>query len=231
MDGQAKAIDYLTGALPKLFTQADAAALEDKLRPAEVRAFLTRMRRMLSGPEGMVLKSVVAADPIGSSALVLAKVLPLQTGFGDAQLVDGLITSGDGRHALILAEPRFASSNSGESQALVADLLGVARAVEREFPGAHVAIGGGHRMSVDNATLIKNDATRCIVISMTAMLALCLTAFRRPWQAVTAFLPSLLGTLAGAIVLAIWNNPVSAIATGFATIAIGITVDYAIHVI
>jgi predicted exporter len=33
------------------------------------------------------------------------------------------------------------------------------------------------------------------------------------------------------VVLALWNNHLSAIATGFATIAIGITVDYAIYVI
>ena len=229
--GQAKVIDYLTGALPNLFTADDAKALEKKLEPDDVREFLTVMRRKLAGLEGMVLKDVVAADPVGSSALVLKKVMPLQTGFGDAQIVDGRITSGDGRHVLILAEPKFASSNSGESEALVADMLRVARAVERELPGVHVAITGGHRMSVDNATLIKGDATRCIFLGMAAMLVLCLTAFRRRWLATVAFLPSFFGTLVAGVVLAIWNNHVSAIATGFATIAIGITVDYAIYVI
>lgn len=231
MGGQAKVVDYLTGALPTLFTEADAKALEEKLGPADVRDFLTAMRRKLAGPEGMVLKTVVAADPIGSSALVLNKVLPLQTGFGDAQLVDGRITSSDGRHVLILAEPKFPSSNSGESEALVAELLRVARAVEQELPGVRVAITGGHRMSLDNATLIKGDATRCILLGMGAMLLLCLTAFRRRWLAAVAMLPSLFGTLMAGVVLALWSDHVSAIATGFATIAIGITVDYAIYVI
>src|SRR5262249_4410038 len=68
---QTKVINYLTGALPNLFTEADAAALEKKLEPAEIRSYLTTMRRKLSGPEGMVLKDVVAADPIGSTSLVL----------------------------------------------------------------------------------------------------------------------------------------------------------------
>jgi len=231
MGGQAKVIDYLTGALPNLFTAADAGALEQKLEPAGVREYLTVMRRKLAGPEGMVLKNVVAADPIGSSALVINKAVPLQTGFGDAQIVDGRITSGDGRHVLILAEPKFSSSNSGESVALVADMLQVARAVEKEIPGVHVAITGGHLMSVDNATLIKGDGKRCVLLGMAAMLVLCLTAFRRRWLATVAFLPSLFGTLVAAAVLAIWNNHISAIATGFATIAIGITVDYAIYVI
>ena len=40
MGGQAKVIDYLTGALPNLFTAADASALEQKLEPAGVRESL-----------------------------------------------------------------------------------------------------------------------------------------------------------------------------------------------
>jgi 1-acyl-sn-glycerol-3-phosphate acyltransferase len=229
--GQQKVIDYLTGALPNLFTEADAQALTPKLEPAKVREYLTVMRRKLGGMEGMVLKDVVAADPIGMSALVVNKVLPLQTGFGDGQIVEGRITSGDGRHVLLMAEPKFSSSNSRDSVVLVADLLRMRDDVEKQFPGVHVAITGGHRMSVDNASLIKGDATRCIFLGMAAMLILCVTAYRRKWLAVVTFLPSLFGTLMAGAVLMLWDNHLSAIATGFATIAIGITVDYGIYVV
>ncbi len=231
VSGQHKVLDFLTGALPNLFTETDAKALAPKLQPAQVREYLTIMRRKLAGPEGMVLKDVVAADPVGSSELMLAKVMPLQTGFGDAQIVDGRITSSDGQHVLLMAEPKFPSSNSGQSEVLVTDMAGVAHEVEKAFPGMHVAITGGHLMSVDNARLIKGDATRCIFLGMAAMLVLCLTAFRRRWLALVAFLPSLIGTLLAGVVLAVGQRHLSAIATGFATIAIAITVDYAIYVI
>jgi predicted exporter/1-acyl-sn-glycerol-3-phosphate acyltransferase/ubiquinone/menaquinone biosynthesis C-methylase UbiE len=226
-----KVMDFVTGALPNLFTEADAAALTNKLNPAKIREYLTKMRRDLAGMQSMVLKQMVAADPILMTELVGNKVLPLQTGFGDAQIVEGRITSGDGNHVLLMAEPSFGSSNSKASEALVADLLSAARDVEKHFPGVHIAITGGHRMSVDNATLIKHDARRCILLGMAAMLVLCLTAYRRRWLASVTFLPSLFGTLMAGVVLAIWHNQLSAIATGFATIAIGITVDYAIYVI
>ena len=231
LGGQKRAVDLLTGSLPNLFTAEDATALAGKLEPAEIRSYLTVMRRKLAGPEGMVLKDVVPADPIAMSALVLRKVLPLQTGFGDTRLEDGRIVSHDGRHALIMAEPSFPSSNSGQSTALVADLLGLAATVERAFPGVHVAITGGHRMSVDNATLIKGDATRCILLGMGVMLVLCLAAYRRRWLALVTFLPSFVGTLVSGVVLALGQKHLSAIATGFGAIAIGITVDYAIHVL
>src|SRR5271155_3233203 len=105
-------INFLTGALPNLFTEADALALKKKLETNSVRAFLTEKRRQLAGPEGMVLKDVVAADPIGLSALVIAKVVPLQTGFGDAHVEDGRLTSSDGRHVLLMAEPKFPPADS-----------------------------------------------------------------------------------------------------------------------
>lgn len=229
--GHQKVVGFLTGALPNLFTEADALALAPKLEPREVREYLTVVRRKLGGMEGMVLKDVVAADPVGMSALVVKKVLPLQTGFGDGQIMDGRITSGDGRHVLLMAEPKFTSSNSRDSVALVADFLRTRDAVEKQFPGVRVAITGGHRMSVDNAVLIKGDATRCIFLGMTAMLVLCVTAYRRKWLAIITFLPSLFGTLIAGAVLLLWDNHLSAIATGFATIAIGITVDYGIYVV
>ena len=231
MGGQQKVIGFLTGALPDLFTEADAKILTKKLDPDAVRKYLTVMRRKLSGSEGMVLKDVVAADPIGMSALMVAKVLPLQTGFGDGQIVDGRITSGDGRHVLLMLEPKFTSADSRNSVALVADMLRVAHNVENQIPGVHVAITGGHRMSVDNSTLIKSDASRCIFLGVAAMLVLCITSYRRKWMATITFLPSIFGTMIAGAVLMLWDNHLSAIATGFATIAIGITVDYGIYVV
>ena len=111
------------------------------------------------------------------------------------------------------------------------DLLQLVRGIERQFPGVHVAITGGHRMSVDNAAIIRADAVRCISIGTVAMLTLCLIAYRRRWLTLVTFLPSFFGTLMAGVVLAFWQEHLSAIALGFASIAIGVTVDYAIHVI
>lgn len=229
--GLGKVVGFLTGAFPNLFTEADAAALTDKLAPASIREHLTSMRQKLAGPEGMVLKNVVAADPIGFTPLMAAKALPLQAGFGGAQIVDGRITSGDGRHVLMVVEPNFGSSDSRLSAGLMQEISRVVRAVEAEFPGVHVAITGGHRMALDNATLLRRDAMRCLTLAVSAMFILCFTAYRRRWLATVTFLPSLFGTAIAGAVLALTDDHVSAIATGFASMAIGITVDYGIYVV
>lgn len=231
MHGQRKALDFLTGALPDLFTAGDAKALEAKLEPGQVREYLTAMRRRLAGPEGMLLKDIIPADPLGMSGLVLNKLLPLQTGFGDAKMEDGRILSADRRHVLILAEPNFPSADSKAAATLMAELERVIASVEKDFPGVHVAMTGGHRMAVDNATIIKADASRCIAIGTAGMAVLCLVGYRRRWLALVTFLPSLFSTLVAGVVLALWDPHLSAITTGFASIALGITVDYAIYII
>ncbi len=231
ISGVNKSLGLLTSSLPDLLTEADVPALAAKLATNEVRQYLTEMRRRLATQEGMIIKDIIPVDPIGMSSLVYEKVLPLQTGFGDAKTVDGRITSGDGRHVLILAEPAFSSSNSKDSVALVAKMVQLKHDIEARYPGIHVAITGGHRMSVDNASLIKGDAQRCIFLGMGAMLVLCLSAYRRKWLSFVTFLPSLFGTLMAAAILVLWDRHLSAIATGFATIAIGITVDYGIYIV
>jgi len=229
--GQRTVVNFLTGALPNLFTEADIQPLAAKLDTNSIRAFLTQSRRKLSGPEGMVFKDVIAADPVGMSALVIAKAVPLQTGFGDAHVEDGRLTSSNGCHVLLMAEPKFPSADSIRSAVLVAQMLRSARAVEAAFPGTHIAITGGHRMAQDNATLLRGDGTRCMVLALSAMFLLCFTAYRRRWLAMVTFLPSLFGTLIAGTVLVLWTDHVSAIAVGFASMAIGITVDYGIYVV
>src|ERR1044071_2010054 len=54
--GQQKIVNYLTGALPNLFTDPDAKALAINLQPTEIRDYLKVIRQKLAGPEGMVLK-------------------------------------------------------------------------------------------------------------------------------------------------------------------------------
>ena len=110
-------------------------------------------------------------------------------------------------------------------------MLQAASEVETAYPGVHVAITGGHRMSLDNATLLRRDAMHCMTLALSAMFILSFTAYRRRWLAVVTFLPSLFGTLAAGAVLAVVDEHLSAIAICFACMAIGITVDYGIYVV
>ena len=231
LGNQRGVINFLTGALPNLFTAEDEKLLGEKITTNSVHEFLTVMRRKLAGPEGMLLKDVVAADPIGMSALVLPKLLPLQSGFGGAHIEDGRLTSSNGLHVLIVAEPKFAAADFKNTAPLIAQMVTAARTVETNFPGARVAITGGHRMSLDNATQIRRDSVRCVIIAFNAMFILCFIAYRRHWLAAVTFLPSLFGTIVAGAVLALVDEHISAIAIGLASMALGITVDYGIYVV
>ena len=214
MGNQRQVIGLFTGSLPTLFTADDEKALADKLDTNSIRDYLNVMRRKLSGPEGMVLKDIVAADPIGMSGLVVPKLLPLETGLGGAHVEDGRLLSSNGLHILVVAEPKTPSSDTKGNAVVIGDLLQAAHEVETNFPGTHVAITGGHRMSLDNATLIRRDSVRCVIIAVNAMFLLCFLAYRRRWLAAITFLPSLFGSIIAGAVLAMVDKELSAIAIG-----------------
>jgi 1-acyl-sn-glycerol-3-phosphate acyltransferase len=221
----------MTGSLPNLFTADDEKILASKLETNSIADYLGSMRRKLAGPEGMLLKDVLAHDAIGMSAIIFPKILPLQTGFGGAHVDDGRLVSSNGNDVLLVAEPKFHSSDSRQSAVIVGDMLRAARETETNFPGARVAITGGHRMALDNSTLIWHDSVRCLIIAFAAMFILCFTAYRRHWLAMVTFLPSLFGTFIAGAVVALVDKHVSGIAIGLASMALGITVDYGIYVV
>jgi uncharacterized protein len=228
---QAQIIGLMTGSLPNLFTADDEKILASKLETNSIADYLGSMRRKLAGPEGMLLKDVLAHDAIGMSAIIFPKILPLQTGFGGAHVDDGRLVSSNGNDVLLVAEPKFHSSDSRQSAVIVGDMLRAARETETNFPGARVAITGGHRMALDNSTLIWHDSVRCLIIAFAAMFILCFTAYRRRWLAMVTFLPSLFGTFIAGAVVALVDKHVSGIAIGLASMALGITVDYGIYVV
>ena len=94
-----------------------------------------------------------------------------------------------------------------------------------------IAITGAHRSALDNATMIREDAMRTSVIATVAVLALMLAVFRRRWLALLGLLPTVFGALGAIVVFYLTGEAVSAVALGFGSILIGVTVDYGIYVI
>jgi uncharacterized protein len=219
--------------LPLLLTKADLQTLEKKLKPEAIRGRLQWFRKNLSQPHGLMLQETLRADPVGLADPVLAHLRALQTSAGDGRLSGGLITSADGRHVLITAVPVFRPSETKRSRKLVPELLREARKVESAFPAGviRVSVSGGHRVALDNATMIQTDSTRTSIFATTAVAALMLVAYRRRWLSLLGLLPTAFGGLAAILAFYLSGEAVSGIAIGCGSILIGVTVDYGIYVL
>jgi len=224
----------LQSKLPNLLsTPEEYVALAKSIEAESIRNRLQWLRRALTQPQGFMVKDIARIDPIGLASAVMHRLKSVQAGFGSTRIEDGRIVSGDGRHVLITAMPLFPSSDCERSAPLVKALLASAKAVDDEFRkyGVHVSIGGGHRIGLDNSRLIRQDAGRALCVAAIAMFLLALVSYRRRWLALLTLIPTVVGaTVAGAI-LSLIGTQISGVAIGCGTILLGITVDYAIHVL
>ncbi|MCC7374797.1 MAG: MMPL family transporter [Verrucomicrobiales bacterium] len=212
----------------------------EALRGAEVRwgtnaleARLTWLKKALAQPQGMVLKEVAASDPVGLGDVVSERLRSLQAGLSDVRIVEGRLTSLDGRHVLMSAAPEFRSSEVGKSAPLIERVLAAAREVERGFPGGavRVSITGAHRTSLDNAQMIRRDTAVTSGMSMLLIALLVMFTFRRRWLAPLSLLPTALGALGAMVAMHAVADTVSAVALGCGSILAGVTVDYGSYVL
>lgn len=220
--------------LPNLIrTDDEYRRLSESITTNAIQTRLNWIRQSLTQPQGFVVKDIARIDPVGLSTIVMQRMAGVQAGMGDAHIVEGRVVSGDNKHVLIRALPNFETSDLEKSRTLVAALLDAAATVENSASNqhVHVAIGGGHRVGLDNSRLIKRDVKRAVSIAVVAMFVLSSFAYRRRWLAIITLLPTFVGaSLAGSLLFVI-GAKVSGIAIGCGTILLGITVDYAIHVI
>ena len=220
--------------LPSLLGSPEAyETLAQSILPEAMVARLAWLRQALAQPQGFVVTDVARVDPLGLGTSVMKRLQSVHGGVGDTRIVDGRIVNHDGCHVLITAMPRFSSANIERSGVMIEALLADARAVERAFPAhkIHVAIGGGHRIGLDNSRLVRRDPGRAVSIAAIAMVLLSFLAYRRRWLALITLVPTLVGaSIAGATLFFI-GQTISGIAVGCGTILLGITVDYAIHVL
>jgi uncharacterized protein len=220
--------------LPNLMdAPEDYAALSQSIETEAIEQRLNWLRRSLAQPQGFVVKDVARVDPIGLSSPVLKRLQLVQAGFDDAKIVEGRIVSRDGCHVLIRAMPTFPSADIEQSGQLIDQLLPEMTEIEQAFDKykVHVAVIGGHRIGLDNSRLIRRDSGRAISVAVVAMFMLSFVAYRRRWLALITLVPPAIAAAVAGGALFFFNTRISAIAVGCGTILLGITIDYAIHVL
>jgi predicted exporter len=219
--------------LPDLLGAEALRGSEARWTPDALEARLSWLKKSLAQPQGMVLKDVAATDPVGLGDVVAERLRSLQAGLSEVRIVDGRLTSPDGRHVLMSAAPEFRSSEVGKTAPLMERVLAAAREVERALPEGTVRVSmtGAHRTSLDNAEMIRRDTVLTSGMSMLLIAVLVMFTFRRRWLAPLSLLPTALGALGAMVAMHAVADTVSAVALGCGSILAGVTVDYGSYVL
>lgn len=212
------------------------AELASRLTPQGLAARAKEIRQALDTPQAVVTKELLTRDLLGVLPILLRHLGSSPESLS-VDTASGYYLASDHSLLVILAHPTAPAQDIAFDEKLFADLerrVAAARArVAEEWEVTaevvpEVELGGGHRIALEDASLIRNDA---IFNSLTSFLGVSLVlflAFRR-WQAVTVISAPLLAGLALTFAFAGLTRPIlSSAAAGFSALLIGLGIDFSI---
>lgn len=183
---------------------------------------------LLTSPEALLVKRVLARDPTGETFHIVDEL-----GGPRIATVGGVWSSRDGRRALLIAQTRAAGSDTdGQERAAAAIRTAFAAAVAgvpRTGGSLALRLSGPGIFAVTSRALIKAQVLRLSVLSALLIASLLLIAYRSPTALFLTFVPVASGALAGVAAVSLGFGVVHGITLGFGVTLIGEAVDYAIY--
>ncbi|HWL85116.1 MAG TPA: MMPL family transporter, partial [Polyangiaceae bacterium] len=207
------------------------ARLKQALTPEGMRERLDGTRELLLAPGAADIEDRAARDPLRLTMIPwearteVAAGVNVGTGSGGAFVGDG------GRARLVIVEPRGSAFQGNDAEVFVGDV----RAAIETVPGGlrrwvTMDLTGGHAIAEATADMLRWDMIISATLSTVLASVVFLLTFRR-MRALVAVLPPLgLGTLWTTGIASFFPAGLSAIATAFAAVVVGVGVDTGVHV-
>ncbi|MCA8954781.1 MAG: 1-acyl-sn-glycerol-3-phosphate acyltransferase, partial [Planctomycetes bacterium] len=226
-------LDLLRDRAPLFLTARDRTELADQLTPERIVATVERLARQLQEPDGAHLQRRAAIDPLGLTDRALRGVQGFGDAFRGARLQDGWIVSADGHHLLLRLELGFPPGDVERSAPVLADLLRNIAHIEADPACAGICFHclSAHRSTLDNVEQIRRDVWVTSSVGLCGVVVLAALCFGRLALVLLALLPGLCGGLLALGALGATRGTVAGAVLGFGAVLLGLTIDFAIHVL
>ncbi|WP_250255772.1 MMPL family transporter [Chryseobacterium sp. Marseille-Q3244] len=223
--------DFVNQNLPLFLNQNDYQEIERKLQKDSIAKQVEDNYISLVSPTSLVTKEFIKKDPLGLTFLGIKKLNALNIS-KDFKLEDSYIVTKDGKNLLLFIEPKNKSNDTKSNEAFIDQLNTIKDNLNKQFKGkTEISYFGSPVIAVANAKQIKKDIQNTVVISMTVLLILLIYYFRNLFTPIIVFLPTVFSVLLALLVLYFIKDKISAISLSVGAILIGITIDYALHIL
>ena len=214
---------------PFLFREEHVEDLKSRISPENVRKFANEAAK--ANRSAFFSAGAMLRNPCGVLTAPFESAMKELSGGMDSKSFErGIIFKGD-KLAFFSAKFKENSADSDSSEVLVEKVKQVIKSLEKKYPDIKISFAGAYRISADNAKIASSDASSCLVFTLIAVFVLCLLSFKEPIKSPLALLPSAVGAAAAFAAVALVFGEISAISIAFASIATGVGMDYAIHLI
>lgn len=223
--------DFVNQNLPLFLDENDYKEIERKLNKDSIAKQVENNYVSLVSPTSLVTKDFIKKDPLGITFLGIKKLNALNIS-KDFKLEDNYVVTKDGKNLLLFIEPKNKSNDTKNNEAFVIQLNEIKDNLNKEFKGkTELSYFGSPVIAVANAQQIKKDIQNTVIISMTVLMILLIYYFRSFFTPIVIFLPTLFSVLLALMVLYFIKDKISAISLSVGAILIGITIDYALHIL
>ncbi len=221
-------INVIQNNLPIFLEESDYARIDSLSRPGIVRVTLENNYRQLISPSGIVVKRIIASDPLGFSFLAFAKLRNLQAD-GNISLYENYLVSEDRRHLVFFVQPVFPSNNTGENSALIDGIDRIIDQVSPRHPELKASYFGAAAVAVGNAQQLRTDTIVTISLLIVLLAIILFGYFRRKRVPFLILIPVIFGGLFALFLVNLVQQSISIIAIAAGSIVLGIAINYSLH--
>lgn len=225
-----KTWDFVLANLPVFLDKEDYLRIDSMIQPDRVSQSMKNNYKMLISPVGLVAKNRISTDPLQLSMLALHKFSDFQAG-DNFKLYNNHILSRDERSLLLIITPAE-TNNTAQNDILVEGIDALILDLKAQgFEELKVQYFGNAVVALGNAKRIKKDIILTVSLALAFLLVFISLFFRKKSSFLMVFLPVVFGGLLALAGLSVIKHEVSAISLGIGSILLGISVDYALHIL
>ncbi len=223
--------DFYYSNLPIFLDSSDYKEMADYLKKETIEKKMAGNFRSLISPASFAIKDYILKDPLSLTPLVLKKFnnLRLEENYRIRQ--QRIFTKG-GDSLIFFVSTTYPSSETGKNAALIEEIDQRIEYISRKFNHQfEVYYYGSAAVATGNANRIKKDILLTVGIAVSILLVFLGIFFRRKGIAFILFLPAIFGGGVALGIISLLQGTLSAISLAMGSVLLGITVDYALHLL
>ena len=164
--------------LPFYLSDEDYQTIDTLITKESINAKLDNDYKVLSSASGLVMKKMIADDPVGISTIALKKLNNLQVN-NDFDLYDGYIVTKDHKSILLFVTPSSSPNETAKNAVLINGMSDFFKGYESHNKGLKAYCYGGTAVAVGNAIQLKQDTILTLSITIVSLLLFLWFFFRR----------------------------------------------------
>ncbi|WP_155599212.1 MMPL family transporter [Zobellia amurskyensis] len=230
-DDVPKTLDLVYDNLPLFLESTDYPKITEKINSDSINKITAENYRTLISPSGIVAKKTIIKDPLRLSFIALKRLQELGVG-DDFKLKNGFLVDQKEENILLFLTPTYGSNETDKNLPFSNALYDLQSKLNETYANkVHSEYYGAALVAVANAKQIRSDIQFTVSIAMTLLIIILMLFYRKLALPFILFSPTLVGALLSIAFLCILREKISAISLGIGSVLLGVTLDYALHIL